>query len=167
MDVRKEEGGMIYWSRSNITTNRVRYEYNRPFLEAKDYQDDDALAVEATGYALLTMFLVEGGGVTILQDQIVQWLNTMRLGDGGFISNVDTIVALEALVRYSYNSRIKDITDLNVEVDIPDSNIPMNYYIDGKGSKKNNNMRISQLRKVQIPNVWGHIQFHATGAGQA
>ena len=78
---------------------------------------------------------------------------------------MDTIVAMEALVRYSYNSRIKDITDLNVEVDIPDSNITMNYYIDGKvgescfvvcsswlillqGSKKNNNMRISQLRKV-------------------
>ena len=39
---------------------------------------------------------------------------------------------MEALVRYSYNSRIKDITDLNVEVDIPDSNITMNYYIDGK-----------------------------------
>jgi len=125
------------------------------------------LAVEATSYALLTLFLVEGGGVTILQDQIVDWLNSMRLGDGGFISTVDTIVAMEALVRYSYNSRIKDITDLNVEVDIPDSNITMNYYIDGKGSKKNNNMRISQLRKVQIPNVWGHIQFHATGAGQA
>ena len=68
-----------------------RYEYNRPFLEAKDYQDDDALAVEATGYALLTMFMVEGGGVTIIQDQIVQWLNTMRLGDGGFISTVDTV----------------------------------------------------------------------------
>ena len=83
------------------------------------------------------------------------------------IFSVDTIVAMEALVRYSYNSRIKDITDLNVEVDIPDSNITMNYYIDGKvkwfffrimtvwhfipvlqGSKKNNNMRISQLRKV-------------------
>ena len=84
--------------------------------------------------------------------------------------SVDTIVAMEALVRYSYNSRIKDITDLNVEVDIPDSNITMNYYIDGKvgkfssswwsyviyliilqGSKKNNNMRISQLRKVDVP----------------
>ena len=60
-------------------------------MEAKDYQDDDALAVEATGYALLTMFMVEGGGVTIIQDQIVQWLNTMRLGDGGFISTVDTV----------------------------------------------------------------------------
>ncbi len=49
-------------------------------------------------------------------------MNTMRLGDGGFISTVDTIVAMESLVRYSYNSRIKDITDLTVHVDIPDSN---------------------------------------------
>jgi hypothetical protein len=70
-------------------------------------QVNDAIAVEATGYALLTLFLVEGGGVTILQDQIVEWLNTMRMGNGGFISTVDTIVAMEALVRYSYNSRIK------------------------------------------------------------
>ena len=52
-----------------------------------------------------------------------------------FFISVDTIVAMEALVRYSYNSRIKDITDLNVEVDIPDSNITMNYYIDGKVSE--------------------------------
>ena len=45
----------------------MRYEFNRPFLEAKAYQEDDALAVEATGYALLTMFRVEGGGVTVDQ----------------------------------------------------------------------------------------------------
>lgn len=46
---------------------RVRYEFNRPFLEAKDYQDNDALSVEATAYALITLFLMEGGGVTFLQ----------------------------------------------------------------------------------------------------
>jgi hypothetical protein len=74
---------------------------------------------------------MEGGGVTILQEQIVAWLNTMRLGDGGFISTVDTIVALQALVTYSYNSRIKDITDLTVEVDIPDSNITEILSING------------------------------------
>jgi hypothetical protein len=89
------------------------------------------LAVEATSYALSTLFLMEGGGVTILQEQIVAWLNTMRLGDGGFISTVDTIVALQALVTYSYNSRIKDITDLTVEVDIPDSNITEILSING------------------------------------
>lgn len=156
---RKEEGGMVYWGRSPIKTNRVRYEYNRPFLEAKDYQDDDALAVEATGYALLSMFMVEGGGVTIIQDKIVEWLNTMRLGDGGFISTVDTIVAMEALVRYSYNSRIKDITDLTVEVDIPDSNLTHSFHITGD--------KIARIQKIDIPNVWGHINIVATGAGQA
>ena len=71
MTAKKEEDGKIYWGRSPIKINRVRYEYNRPFLEAKDYQDDDALAVEATGYALLTMFLIEGGGVTVIQDQVM------------------------------------------------------------------------------------------------
>ena len=55
-----------------------------------------------------------------MQDRIVQWMNTMRLGDGGFISTVDTVVALESLVKYSYNSRIKDITDLDIEIDVPD-----------------------------------------------
>ena len=31
----------------------------------------------------------------------------MRLGDGGFVSTVDTIVALRALVTYSYHSRFE------------------------------------------------------------
>ncbi len=84
----KEEDGMVYWSPTPIKTNRlkmqqskktvdvnssiirVRYEFNRPFLEAKDYQDNDALAVEATAYALSTLFLMEGGGVTVLQVRI-------------------------------------------------------------------------------------------------
>ena len=85
--------------------NRNRKEFNRPYLEHKDLQTNDALAVEATSYALLTLFLVEGGGVTVMQDQITDWLNTMRMGDGGFIATVDTIIALEALVTYSYNNR--------------------------------------------------------------
>ncbi len=45
--------------------------------------------------------------MTFLQEKTVEWLNTMRLGDGGFISTVDTVVALQALVLYSYHSRIK------------------------------------------------------------
>lgn len=110
----------------------MRYEYNRPYWEPKDYQDNDALAVEATAYALQSLFLMEGGGVTILQEQIVAWLNTMRLGDGGFIATVDTIIALQALVIYSYNSRIKDITDLSVEVDLPDSNFTQILYLSGQ-----------------------------------
>ena len=47
---------------SQLSNRRVRYEFNRPFVEAKDYQENDALAVEATAYALQTIFLMEGGG---------------------------------------------------------------------------------------------------------
>ena len=53
----------------------MRYEFNRPFLEAKDNQENDALAVEATGYALQTIFLMEGGGVTFTQ---VRWLSKIN-----------------------------------------------------------------------------------------
>lgn len=45
--------------------------------------------------------------VLSIQDKAVQWLNSMRLGDGGFVSTVDTIVALRALVTYSYHSRFE------------------------------------------------------------
>ena len=68
----------------------------RAILTANLSIDEPNLLAEAVA---LTMFLVEGGGVTVDQDKIVQWMNTMRLGDGGFISTVDTIVATEALVK--------------------------------------------------------------------
>ena len=84
----------------------------------------------------------------------------MRLGDGGFISTVDTIVALEALVIYSYNSRIKDITNLNVIVDVPDSNVTKDFHITG-------NSAIARTQTLDIKNVWGHINLQAFGAGQA
>ena len=87
-------------------------------------------------------------------------MNTMRLGDGGFISTVDTIVALEALVKYSYNSRIKDITDLTVKADIPDSNVTRYFHIMG-------NDNIARTRTQEIKNVWGIIDLEAYGAGQA
>ena len=41
MKVTRYSDGMIYWSDREIATNRVRYEFNRPFLEAKDYQVRD------------------------------------------------------------------------------------------------------------------------------
>jgi len=159
LGMKRVEDGMVYWSRTKITTNPVRYEFNKPYREAKVRQLNDALAVEATGYAILTLFLVEGGGITILQDQIVKWFNTMRLGVGGFISTVDTIVALEALVKYSYNNNIKDLTNMEVMVDLPDSNITEYFKINRNG--------ISTGLTIGIPNVWGHVNLKAKGRGQA
>ena len=157
--MKREESGMAYWSPTKIYYNNVRYEFNRPFLQPKDNQVNDAFAVEATAYALLTIFLVRGSDLAILQDQIVNWLNTMRIGYGGFQSSVDTIVALEALVWYSYYSRIKDITNLHVEIDIPDSNLRIDVPVTGA--------EISKLHQITIPNVWGLVNILAKGSGQA
>ena len=158
---RKEEGGLVYWGKSPIAPNREKLnEFNRSFIEAKDYQDNDALAVEATSYTLLTLFLVEGGRNTILLDKMVQWLNTMRQGDGGFISTVDTVIALDALIQYSYNHRIKDITNLDIEVDIPDSELTKRYHIKGERA-------VAKAQRLDIPNVWGHVNLEASGKGQA
>ena len=53
--------------------HRVRYGgQNRPYWEPKCYQNNDGLAVEATAYALHTLFLMEGGGVTMLQGTILR-----------------------------------------------------------------------------------------------
>jgi CD109 antigen len=38
LQMKREESGMVYWSPTKINTNRGRYEFNRPFLEAKDKQ---------------------------------------------------------------------------------------------------------------------------------
>ena len=48
------------------------------------------------------------------QDRVVRWLSSMRQARAGFISTVDTILALEALVRYSYNNNIRDLTNMQV-----------------------------------------------------
>ena len=83
----------------------------------------------------------------------------MRLGVGGFISTVDTIVAMEALVIYSYNNNIKDLTEMVVSVELPDSNISQQIPITRDG--------ISMDRTIAIPNVWGTVNLFAKGRGQA
>ena len=63
---------IFFWVRiKQMSIHRVRYGgQNRPYWEPKCYQNNDGLAVEATAYALHTLFLMEGGGVTMLQGTI-------------------------------------------------------------------------------------------------
>ena len=48
-----------------------------------------------------------------------------------------------------------------MEVELPDSNITESVEVTGKTA-----LGISRLRTIKIPNVWGTMKFHATGAGQ-
>lgn len=76
----------VYWSPGEVPTNGIVYENQRPFLEPKNNEYWDAIAVEGTSYALLVYLTRDG--ISPITDSIVTWLNTMRLTDGAFISTV-------------------------------------------------------------------------------
>lgn len=73
----------MYWSPEPIVSSEILYQNQRPFILPRLPGKYDAVAVEATAYALLVYVRYNG----ILQDRIVRWLNTMRNTDHGFISS--------------------------------------------------------------------------------
>ncbi|XP_047481542.1 CD109 antigen-like [Penaeus chinensis] len=158
--IKREENGLVYWSRSPVQTNKRVYENNqRNLLQPKFEEEWDSHAVEASSYALLVYLIRDG--VNIIQERIVEWLNAMRMHDGGFISTVDTLVALEALTEYSYRARLRDLTDMRVTVEATgeEGRVPHNVVI--------SNTSVSQMHIIPIKNVWGLVNVVAHGAGQA
>lgn len=53
----------------------------------------------------------------LITDQIVRWLNFMRLHRDGFVGTFDTIIAMEALIDYSFKHHIRSITNMNFTIE--------------------------------------------------
>ena len=156
--LRRENEGMVYWSRDPVPSNAVVYENQRPFVQPRPPTDQDSVAVEASAYALLTYLARDGIGD--LQERTVTWLNTMRMRDAGFVSIYDTIVAMEALTEYAYRARLRDITEMIVLVEAsasPQASQQVRVESDN----------LATVHSLEIPNVWGHVNIIARGAGQA
>lgn len=153
--LKREKEGMVYWSPEPVVSAEILYQNQRPFILPRLPGKYDAVAVEATAYALLVYIRYNG----LLQDRIVRWLNTMRTTDFAFISSQDTIVALQALIEYSFETHVRDITSMKVSVESsanPGIIRPLNI--------SNNNL--AESRRVDIlPNVWGHVEVKGQGAG--
>ncbi|XP_035214873.1 CD109 antigen-like isoform X2 [Stegodyphus dumicola] len=153
--LKREREGLVYWSPEPIISSEILYQSQRPFILPRLPNKYDSLAVEATAYALLIYVRYNG----VIQDQIVKWLNTMRTTDEAFISSQDTIVAMQALIEYSFRTHVRDITSMKVSVE-SSSNAG---FIHSMIIETNN---LAEQRKVPIaPNVWGHAEVLAQGAG--
>ncbi|XP_076069453.1 CD109 antigen-like [Oratosquilla oratoria] len=151
--------GMYYWSPVEIAANRRKYENNqRNFILPKEPQEWDSMAVEATSYALL-VFLVRDG-VTLENERIVTWLQSVRDWNLAFTSPADSLVAMQALTEYAYRARLRDITSMNIRLEAAST----------KGFMRDvsiSNVSLSSHRFIEIPNAWGHVYLKATGFGQA
>lgn len=150
------EGGLLYWAREAIPQPPYKIENQKPFLLPRLPYEFDSENIEATAYALMVYVARQ----EIYVDNIVRWLNTQRLTDGGWASTSDTANAMKALIEYTSAQRIRDISGLSVSIEatsLPGKTQVM--YVNDKNR--------ALLQYVDIPNAWGTVKVQAKGTGYA
>lgn len=152
----REVRGMRYWSKEPVAPPKSQSENNRPYLLPRDLDKFDSLNIETTAYGLLVHIRKQ----SYIQQEIVDWLNTYRLHDNGWCSTQDSIVALEAIYEYSINSRLRDVTNIDVNIEAPSS---ANFSVDLKINQDN----IIKMNKLRIPNAYGPVIVKVSGSGLA
>lgn len=150
------EGGLLYWGRESIPQPPYKIENQKPFLLPRLPYEYDSENIEATAYALMVYVARQ----EIYVDNIVRWLNTQRLTDGGWASTSDTAHAMKALIEYTSAQRIRDISSLSVSIEatsLPGQTQVM--YVNDKNR--------ARLQYIDIPNAWGTVKVQAKGTGYA
>ena len=152
----KEVSGMRYWSKQFVTPPKTQIENNRPYILPRLPDEFEALNVETTAYALL----VHMSKQAVIQKEIVEWLNSHRLHIGGWSSTQDSIIAFQALIEYSIQSRLRDVTNIDVTIEVPSV----------AGFEKKIHIgqhNLATLQSYEISNAYGPVIVKAQGSGLA
>ncbi|XP_017564087.2 complement C4 isoform X1 [Pygocentrus nattereri] len=113
----------------------------------------DAISIEATGYALLHALIMQDKAKAL---RIATWLTEQRKYGGGFRSTQDTVVALEALSKFSIQNNDVEDLDLTVEMCLND--------------KQKEDMRLTKhnaltLTAIQVKDT-GKVSLNVRGRGK-
>lgn len=155
-DKMREVSGMRYWGIEPVSPIKTQVEGNRPFILPRLPNRFDSSNIVTTAFGLLIHIKRQA----VIQKEIVEWLNTQRLYDSGWSTTEDTIVALQALIEYSMNDRLRDVTDITITVEAPTSyNFSQVLHIGEE--------HISRMQTVDIPNAFGAVTIKAQGSGLA
>ena len=106
--------GITYWGREYIPKTTDKIENTKRYTLPRLPYKYDSENIETTAYALLVYAARQDPKV----DSIVLWLNSQRLTDGGWASTQDSVWAFKALMEYTKNTRIRDVSSLTVTVEI-------------------------------------------------
>ena len=137
----------IYWPSKN------------PRQSWKPWTSNEAYAVAATSYALLTFIIRAEQGQKL---EIMTWLQTQRNTLGGMSSTYDTLLSQKALVLYAISTGDK-IQNYNLNINFTSSSsndYDVNYLAI-------NNSNIISLQQYDIANVWGNLMVDGQGTGYA
>ncbi|KAL4122063.1 hypothetical protein QTP88_014463 [Uroleucon formosanum] len=152
----RRESGLMYWGKEFVPSPPSKMENQKPFLLPRLPYKFDSINIETTAYALLVYVARKEPFI----DDVVKWLNSQRLTDGGWASTQDTAIAMKALIEYTNRNRLRDVFTLTVTVEAT--------ALSGKTKiLKVNSENIARLQKIEIPQAWGTVKVQAKGSGYA
>lgn len=132
-------GGLMYWGKEFVPLPPTKMENQKPFLLPRLPYKYDSINIETTAYALLVYVARKETYI----DDVVKWLNSQRLTDGGWASTQDTAIAMKALIEYTNRNRLRDVFTLTVTVEAT--------ALSGKTKiLKVNSENIAQLQKIEV-----------------
>ncbi|XP_013776899.1 CD109 antigen-like isoform X2 [Limulus polyphemus] len=150
----RETSGLVYWGKEPVPPPKTTIENNRPYLIPRLPHKYDSSNIAATAFGLL----VHVARQAVIQKEIVRWLSTQRLTDGGWASTQDTIIAYQGLMEYAIQSRLSDVIGISLTVEAPSTPGFVKHLYVGEDN-------LSQLQSLEIPNAWGPIIVKAQGSG--
>ncbi|CAG0894419.1 unnamed protein product [Darwinula stevensoni] len=134
----KEKDGLLWW-------------------EASSKGASDAVDIETTAYGILSLVTLNRVGDSARALSAVRWIASKRNSNGGFTSTQDTVMALQALARYSAHVGLGTV---NMDVLLSNSSGWEHAF-----SLSNSNRLVQQM--ISIPTLPSEITINAAGDGCA
>ncbi|KAK6185943.1 hypothetical protein SNE40_008070 [Patella caerulea] len=154
----KRKSEEIYFADQEVPVNPSQIINTVRFLLNRQELMNDGYAVQSTAYALMAH--IDNNENKLDRDSMMRWLQTMRNSIGGFASTQDTLVAMEALFKFTQVDPNRNVFELMVQLE---STATANWKVNKFISKRN----YTRLQSAYIPDVWGAMRILTQGTGRA
>ncbi|XP_005859252.1 PREDICTED: complement C3 isoform X2 [Myotis brandtii] len=120
---------------------------NKNYWPVKDKDWNSLYTIEATAYALMQKLEL---GLHNETHAIAKWLLEKRELGGGFKSTQTTVVAIEALTRYSQAVPFEGVQDLHVQIRAPKRSLNVEWLIDQNNAYQRRSAKFSSEDDLEI-----------------
>ncbi|XP_055892053.1 C3 and PZP-like alpha-2-macroglobulin domain-containing protein 8 isoform X3 [Biomphalaria glabrata] len=159
--MKRNDSDFLYFSEETSYENPYDFLNNVRYLKPRQELMNDAHAVQATAYALMA-HMNSNLGTKVEREMMMAWLNTMRNSIGGFAATQDTILAMEALLKFTQVDPHRNVFDLSTTVESTSSPSWAATF----NLKKLDYIRL-KTNSLPADKVWGFIVPNAQGTGRA
>ncbi|XP_059162065.1 LOW QUALITY PROTEIN: C3 and PZP-like alpha-2-macroglobulin domain-containing protein 8 [Physella acuta] len=159
--MKRNDDVFMYFSEDIVYPNPFDFLNNVRYIKPRQELMNDAYSVQSTAYALMA-HINYNSGLKVHREMMMSWLCTMRNSIGGFASTQDTILAMEALFKFTQVDPHLNVYDLTTTIESTASPNWQSVFTLQK-------LDYISLKSATLPydSVWGFIVFDAVGTGRA